>query len=86
MNEWIQMEVGRRRIIRAAPDRKASQSAHSASFFPFLSPLSLPSFPDLLPSPLPPSSKGCSSLLVSWRAGRINEKEQNLERNSFQYT
>lgn len=31
----LDVEIGRRRIVRAAPDRKASQSAHSASFSPF---------------------------------------------------
>lgn len=37
MNERadLDVEIGRRRIVRAAPDRKASQSAHSASFSPF---------------------------------------------------
>lgn len=31
----LDVEIGRRGIVRAAPDRKASQSAHSASFSPF---------------------------------------------------
>lgn len=37
MNERadLDMEIGRRGIVRAAPDRKASQSAYSASFSPF---------------------------------------------------
>lgn len=66
MNEWIQVEVGRRRIVRAAPDRKASQSPHSASFFPFPSPPSFTSF-FFLPSP-PPSMKGCYSSLLPWQS------------------
>jgi len=38
----LDVEIGGRRwIVRAAPDRKASQSAHSASFSPF--PTSYPS-------------------------------------------
>lgn len=53
------MEVGRRRIVRAAPDRKASQSPHSASFFPFPSLTGFASFASLLPPPPPPSMKGC---------------------------
>lgn len=65
MNEWIQVEVGRRRIVRAAPDRKASQSPHSASFFLFPSPPSFTSF-FFLPSP-PPSMKGCYSSLLPWQ-------------------
>lgn len=37
MNERadLDVEIGRRGIVRAAPDRKASQSACSASFSPF---------------------------------------------------
>lgn len=66
MNEWIQVEVGRRRIVRAAPDRKASQSPHSASFFPFPSPPSFTSF-FFLPSP-PLSMKGCYSSLLPWQS------------------
>lgn len=37
----LDVEIGRRRIVRAAPDRKASQSAHSASFSPFPSAICL---------------------------------------------
>lgn len=101
MNEWIQMEVGRRRIVRAAPDRKASQSAHSASFFPFPSTPGFASFASLLPPPPPSSMKGCccSSLLSCQSATRRNlvpptdimneptdrQKKSHLPSNSIDY-
>lgn len=60
----LDVEIGRRRIVRAAPDRKASQSAHSASISPFPSAiclvdlsLSLSFFFCFRPSP---PRKGCT--------------------------
>jgi len=51
----LDVEIGRRGIVRAAPDRKASQSAHSASFSPFPSAICSPVF--FFPS-VSSSSKG----------------------------
>lgn len=64
------MEIGRRRIVRAAPDRKASQSAHSASFSPFPSAILASSVDLSVPSSVSsPRKKGCALFPSSIRAG-----------------
>lgn len=65
------MEIGRRGIVRAAPDRKASQSVYSASFSPFPSAICTPGL--FLPSR--PPRKGCCALFPSTRSVRACRNE-----------
>lgn len=60
MNERadLDVEIGRRGIVRAAPDRKASQSAYSASFSPFPSAIYSPD--SFSPSVSSSPRKGCA--------------------------
>lgn len=70
MNERadLDVEIGRRGIVRAAPDRKASQSAHSASFSPFPSAIcSSVSFSPAVSS----SSKGLRVVSVDSQCKRV---------------
>lgn len=70
MNERadLDVEIGRRGIVRAAPDRKASQSAHSASFSPFPSAICSSAF--FSPS-VSSSSKGLRVVSVDSQCKRI---------------
>lgn len=64
----LDVEIGRRGIVRAAPDRKASQSAHSASFSPFPSAICSP----VSSSPsVSSSSKGLRVVSVDSQRKRI---------------
>lgn len=67
----LDVEIGRRGIVRAAPDRKASQSAYSASFSPFPSAICSPaSFSPSVSS----SSKGLRVVSVDSQCKRVRKK------------